>query len=136
MKKNCLIVSLLLTFLFSAVNLYAASWDIDKAHSGIYFRINHIFSQVQGDFGDFSGSFTFDPQDLAASRISFEIKVDSIDTNIAKRDKHLLSPDFFNARKYPQMKFTSSAITKITLLRLLEPSPSRGKATTLFFPYN
>lgn len=38
------------------------------------------------------------------SVIELEIDVSSIDTKIAKRDEHLLTPDFFDTAKYPTAK--------------------------------
>jgi polyisoprenoid-binding protein YceI len=90
----------------------ARSWDLDKAHSNIYFSIDHIFSKVRGHFNEFKSEVYFDPQNLQESRFAFEIMVDSIDTNIGKRDKHLLSADFFDAGKYPLISFTSEKITE------------------------
>jgi polyisoprenoid-binding protein YceI len=37
--------------------------------------------------------------------------VKSINTNNGKRDGHLQSKDFFDAKKYPEMTFTSQSIT-------------------------
>jgi len=95
-----------------AVSAHAAppSWSVDKAHSGIYFGIQHIYSTVKGYFNDFSGEIRFDPDNLGQSRFDFAVQVKSIDTNITKRDAHLLSGDFFDAGKYPEMTFRSSAI--------------------------
>ena len=50
--------------------------------------------------------------EVITSRMVFTIKVASVDTNIAKRDQHLQSADFFEADKYPIMKFTSTKITR------------------------
>jgi len=49
--------------------------------------------------------------ELAGSKFDFEIMTSSIDTNITKRDKHLQSADFFDAGKFPVMKFTSTQIS-------------------------
>ena len=86
-------------------------WEVDEAHSNFYFRVGHIFSKVDGHFNDFSGEVKFDPKNLAESRFFFEIETDSIDTNIAKRDKHLQSGDFFDSGKFPLMTFESTKIT-------------------------
>ncbi|WP_028580782.1 YceI family protein [Desulfogranum japonicum] len=104
-----------LIFLASSSPLYAAarSWEVDKAHSGFYFQIKHIFSKVHGFFNDFDVKMQFDKDNPAASSMVFTIMVDSIDTNIEQRNTHLLSPDFFEAEKYPTMKFTSTSISKI-----------------------
>lgn len=95
-----------------AVSAHAAapSWSVDKAHSNIYFGVQHIYSTVKGMFNDFAGDIRFDPDNLGDSRFDFTVQVESIDTNITKRDNHLLSGDFFDAGKYPEMTFKSDAI--------------------------
>lgn len=105
-----------ITFLFALTGVSTAlsagkPWDTDKAHSNIYFSVDHIFSKVNGHFNDFKVEITFDPADLAGSTFNFEIMTGSIDTNIAKRDKHLQSADFFDAKNYPAMKFTSTQVS-------------------------
>ncbi len=91
----------------------APKWEIDPAHAGIYFSIDHIFSKVKGHFKDFDAEIYFDPNNLDQSRASFTVKVDSIDTNNTKRDGHLRSDDFFGAKKYPEMRFESSAVSHL-----------------------
>ena len=85
-------------------------WDLDKAHSNIYFSIDHIFSKVNGNFNEFRTDIQFDSADLAGSKFHFEIQTESIDTNISKRDKHLQSADFFDAGKFSTMTFDSTEI--------------------------
>jgi len=107
---------LTLTLLFlvlvgQTVQAAARSWEIDTNHTNFYFRIDHIFAKVDGKFDNFSGVVNFDPKNLAESKFSFEIKTDSVNTNIAKRDKHLQSADFFDTEKYPLMTFESVKIT-------------------------
>ena len=86
------------------------TWEIDKAHSNFYFSVDHIYSKVRGFFGDYSGEVVFDPNNLAESKMDFEIEVKSINTAIPKRDKHLLSPDFFDEANYPKLAFASNKI--------------------------
>ena len=104
-------ISLLLAFTGSSAFGAARSWELDKAHSNIYFSVDHIFSKVNGHFNEFTLELTFDPANLAESMFLFEIKTESIDTNIGKRDKHLQSADFFDAGKFPTMKFESTQIS-------------------------
>lgn len=105
------IVALLLVVSSSIAFAAARSWDMDEAHSGIYFSIDHIFSKVMGHFNEFTLEVNFDPAQLDESSFAFTIEVGSIDTNITKRDKHLLSADFFDSGKFPQMSFVSSKIS-------------------------
>ena len=59
---------------------------------------------------NFGGKIRFDPADLGRSRFDFTVEVKSINTDNVKRDEHLLSSDFFDAKKYPGMSFQSSSI--------------------------
>jgi polyisoprenoid-binding protein YceI len=105
------LLSLILILSTSLVFGAARSWEVDKAHSAIYFTVDHIFSKTRGHFNEFDIKTNFDPAQLDQSSFEFTIEVDSIDTNITKRDKHLLSADFFDSGKFPQMTFTSTKIT-------------------------
>jgi polyisoprenoid-binding protein YceI len=112
--KRLNIVSLALLFVIvSSQPLLAAikSWELDKAHTNFYFEVDHIYSKIRGQFNEYAGEVRFDPNSLAESKFLFKIETPSIDTNIAKRDKHLQSADFFEADKYPQMIFESTKIT-------------------------
>jgi polyisoprenoid-binding protein YceI len=54
----------------------------------------------------------FDPNKPAAGHMEVVLPVASINTHVAKRDKHLKSADFFDEAKYPTISFTSSSIQK------------------------
>lgn len=113
MKKLQTILIIMIFFIgASTASAAARSWDLDKAHSNIYFGVTHIYSTVNGLFNEFSLDVNFDPENLEQSSFLFTIEVDSINTNIAKRDKHLISADFFDAGKFPQMIFKSTQITE------------------------
>lgn len=114
MKKNIFIQLFILMLLISVARYAGAAaneWEFDTAHSRFYFTIDHIFAKVIGFFEDFSGTFDFDPDNLAESRIEIEIKAKSLNTNIRKRDSHLRSDDFFAVSKYPLITFRSKRIT-------------------------
>ncbi len=114
----------------------ARDWQLDKAHSNFYFSVDHIFSRIHGHFNDFSGEVKFDPKNLAESSFYFEIKTDSIDTNIAKRDKHLQSGDFFDTAKFPVMTFKSTKITEVGnhMYEVLGKFTVKGEAYDLTLP--
>lgn len=84
----------------------ADTFNVDKQHSTVTFRIKHLnVSYFHGRFNDVSGSFTFDDDDISKSSLNIKVKTRSVDTNDRKRDKHLRSPDFFGAKQFPSIKF-------------------------------
>ena len=92
----------------------AESYQVDPAHTSITFRIQHAgISWVQGRFNEFAGTFTLDPNDAGKSRFEMSIKTASVDTNVAQRDQHLRTADFFDAEKYPEMVFKSTAVKNV-----------------------
>ncbi|WP_028671730.1 YceI family protein [Saccharospirillum impatiens] len=108
MKTLSMTVLTLSASLISA-SVLAADYAIDHAHSAVTFETGHLgVSRLPGRFNDFSGSYTWSDEDLSQNSVSIEIQTDSIDTNHTDRDEHLRSPDFFNARQYPTIEFTST----------------------------
>lgn len=95
-------------FSFTVLMAPAKQWSVDKAHSAITFSVNHLFTPVEGRFQKFDDEFLFDPENLKESKASFSIDVASVNTQETKRDNHLQSADFFDAEKYPKMKFAST----------------------------
>ncbi|WP_347375048.1 YceI family protein [Aequorivita sp. Q41] len=97
---------------FSVQAQDAAMWKVDKSHTSVNFSINHFFSAVTGKFTDFDGKLHFDPKNLNGSKADFTVTINSINTDDAKRDTHLLSNDFFEAKTYPKMFFKSTKFEK------------------------
>lgn len=113
MKKTTLILSLLLLAMFSA-KAQETKWTFDKTHSKIQFDVTHmVISEVSGQFGDYEGTVLVNNADFSDAQINFSIDVKSIDTDDEGRDKHLRSPDFFDAAKYPKITFMSKSMKKI-----------------------
>jgi polyisoprenoid-binding protein YceI len=89
----------------------ADGFTVDPVHSSVTFMIPHLgISNVHGRFNDFSGKLTIDKADAGKSSFSFTIKTESVDTNNQKRDEHLRSPDFFNAKQFPGLTFQSTSV--------------------------
>lgn len=89
--------------------LTKTTWAIDTMHSEVQFKAKHlVISTVTGKFKSFEGSLETETEDFDGADASFSVDVDSIDTNVADRDAHLKSDDFFNAEKYPKLTFTGT----------------------------
>src|SRR3989304_1932456 len=99
-----------------------SKWKIDPDHSVAAFSVRHLMiANVRGQFNNITGIIHFDPSALSASSVEAEIDVSGLTTGIKKRDEHLMSPDFFDAGKYPKILFKSTKV---------EPAGgNRGKIT-------
>jgi polyisoprenoid-binding protein YceI len=106
--------SIFLVFILaSTVSGAPTEWEIDRVHSGVYFDVKHTFATVRGQFDDFSGTILIDPENRDKSKIDMEVKVASINTNNRQRDNHLRSEEFFSAKKYPLMTFSSTRVIEV-----------------------
>jgi polyisoprenoid-binding protein YceI len=91
-----------------------SGWTLDKAHSSIGFSVRHmVISEVVGNFKDFDVAFTSVKDDYSDASVEATIKVASINTDNERRDGHLKTDDFFNAEKFPQIKFKSTSFEKV-----------------------
>jgi len=84
-------------------------WVLDPMHSEILFKVKHLMiTTVTGHFGAFEAEATTEGDNFdRTAGISFIADIHSIYTNNTQRDEHLKSPDFFNADRYPKLKFTA-----------------------------
>jgi polyisoprenoid-binding protein YceI len=101
-----------LFFSFNTIEAEAPVWNIDDNHTSISFEVTHFFTPVAGSFKEFEGALNFDPENLAGSRADFIVQIASVETDNEKRNNHLQSADFFDVKKFPEMKFKSSSFTK------------------------
>jgi polyisoprenoid-binding protein YceI len=89
----------------------AGNFKIDPLHSVVQFWVGHMgVSEFPGRFDTITGAFTVDSAHPEADKVSVQVPIDSLDTNFDKRNKDLLGPDFFNAKQFPSMSFTSTAV--------------------------
>jgi polyisoprenoid-binding protein YceI len=111
-RNVCTLVLSVALLACTAAPLRAAdNYSIDGAHSFVMFRVNHLgIGESYGRFNEISG--TFDVDGGTPTSLSFQINAQSVDTADEDRDKHLKSPDFFNTKQFPVIKFESKSIKK------------------------
>ena len=86
-------------------------WKLDKNHSTVGFSVRHLgISKVRGQFKDFDAVVKAD-ETGKLSFVSASVKVASVDTGIAGRDKHLQAAEFFDAKNHPALRFKTRKIT-------------------------
>ncbi|MFD7303081.1 YceI family protein [Streptomyces pharetrae] len=93
-----------------ALRALTGRWTIDRPHSRIGFSVRHaMVTTVRGAFTDYDSTLYFDGARPTESRADLVIRVASVDTGVEQRDAHLVGPDFFDARRYPEMTFRSTS---------------------------
>lgn len=109
---SLLAIALPLTAFAAGKAIPEGKFNIDPMHSKVGFEIPHlVISSVEGKFNTFEGVINSD-KSADKSKVEFSAEIASIDTGVTKRDDHLKSPDFFDAKKFPKMTFTSSKVTQ------------------------
>ncbi|MGR9088334.1 MAG: YceI family protein, partial [Gammaproteobacteria bacterium] len=68
------------------------------------------FSVQRGRFNETAGTVMLDPK-AGTGSVQIRINTASISTGLADLEKHLRSPDFFDAERYPEITFTSDRLT-------------------------
>jgi len=108
MKK----INVMIVLLLMAGSVMAqTNWALDKSHSKVGFAVTHmVVAEVEGKFNDFEGKVVSTSEDFNGADIEFTAKVASIDTDSERRDSHLKSDDFFNAEKFPEVKFKGKLV--------------------------
>ncbi|HZE23544.1 MAG TPA: YceI family protein [Blattabacteriaceae bacterium] len=91
----------------------AEKFSVDADHSKVGFSVTLIgVTEVEGRFSDFSGTIMYEEADLTKSSVTAIIKSASINTGSSFRDKDLKAAPFFDADKFPTIRFQSTAIRK------------------------
>ncbi len=98
----------------AASPVWAATYAVDVDHSSVSFKVKHILSKTQGQFNKFEGQIEYEPGKPETWSATGIIDVASIDTNSPKRDKHLLSADFFGVEKFPTIEFKTTGVKEVT----------------------
>jgi polyisoprenoid-binding protein YceI len=112
MKK--LVVVFFAIFVVNALVIAQSEWKLDKVHSSATFSVKHmVISNVSGNFKDFSIVLKSEKEDFSDATVASTVQVASISTDNDYRDKHLKSDDFFNAEKFPEIKFKSTKFEKL-----------------------
>jgi polyisoprenoid-binding protein YceI len=88
----------------------AAQVKLVPAQSEIAFVSKQLGVPVEGHFKKFDAQVAFDPRQPAAGKVAFSIDVGSATLGVPEADAELPTPTWFNAAKFPQASFQSTAI--------------------------
>jgi polyisoprenoid-binding protein YceI len=106
------------------VNLEPGSYQIDKQHTSVLFKINHMgMSTFVGRFNTVDAALEFNPAHMENAKLSAVIKIASIDVNSSDLAETLRGSSWFDADKYPQAQFKTASV------ELLSESRAKFKGT-------
>lgn len=105
-------MKILLTSVLLLIAPLMQKWQVDKENSQVTFKIKNAGFTVDGSFGGLEAAIVFDENDLESSSIKASVSVETIDTGIEKRDKHLKAKGYFHVEAFPRIEFASSNIRK------------------------
>ena len=111
MKKTLIAMAAVSSMLATMAQAQSASYALDPAHTYVTFEIAHFGTSTnRGRFDKKEGTVQLDK---AAKTGKVEVTIDSTSINTGSEafNKHLKSADFFDAAKYPTIKFTGDKFT-------------------------
>jgi polyisoprenoid-binding protein YceI len=85
----------------------AGTWNLDPVHSNVGFEVGYLAGTFRGQFRDVL--VKLDTTETGA-RIEGTVQVASVDVKDENLTAHLQSPDFFDAERYPELRFLAEGV--------------------------
>jgi polyisoprenoid-binding protein YceI len=108
------------------------TWNADTVHSSVGFEVPYAVATFSGELTDFEAH-------LADGTIAGTAKIASLQTKDENLQGHLLSPEFFDAERHPEVSFSGSEIKRdgdnveipgeITIKGISQPATLKGTIT-------
>jgi polyisoprenoid-binding protein YceI len=91
----------------STARVPAGTWHSDPVHSTVGFSVKHMaVATFRGRFEDFDVTLT--ARDDGEPRLVGSVKVESLKVKDPNLAAHLTSPEFFDAERFPELRFEST----------------------------
>jgi polyisoprenoid-binding protein YceI len=85
----------------------AGTWQLDAVHSAVGFEVDYLGGTFKGTFREIDATIVVGDDAVSLEGSAKVASVDVKDENLAG---HLQSPDFFDAERYPEIRFTATDI--------------------------
>ena len=115
LNRYFLVIILLSQVFTYSLHAKTKKYKLDGNNSKVGFSVKHkITRDVYGEFLESIGTADYNSKTDKILNIESVIDVQSVDTGNAKRDRHLISPDFFDAQNHPKIYFKSKNVVLIS----------------------
>ena len=90
----------------TTVEIPAGTWQTDVVHSSVAFEVPYMgIATFTGAVKDFDAV-------LAGGRLAGAARIASLETKDENLQAHLLSPEFFDAERHPELHFSGHAVAR------------------------
>ncbi len=112
----------------------AGTWQSDPVHSHVGFAVKHVVGTFRGSFGEFEATLS---DASGQPQLSGRVPAESVEVKEETLQGHLLSPEFFDVEKTPEISFQSTGIAAedsqvvidgdLTVKGITKPVVARGE---------
>ena len=96
----------------------AGSYALDVQHTAVIARVSHLgYSYSLFRFDKVDGTLTWDPANVAQSKLTITVQVDSVTTPVAGFAAEIAGEKMLNTKAFPQATFVSSAFRQTDAMR-------------------
>src|SRR5947208_3747218 len=85
----------------------AGTWSLDPIHSRVDFEVSYLAGTFKGGFDEIGAELAVDGE---RATLEGTAKVASVDVKEENFSAHLQSPDFFDAERHPELRFSAEEI--------------------------
>ncbi|WP_053844915.1 YceI family protein [Paracidovorax avenae] len=111
MRKSLFALAAAAALVAGAAQAETATYTVDPTHTFATFEISHFGASVnRGRFDKKEGTIELDKA-AKTGKVDITFQINSINTGTPPFDKHLQSPDIFDAAKYPTARFVGDKFT-------------------------
>jgi polyisoprenoid-binding protein YceI len=111
MVRHVFFLAAITTFLLAPAARADEHYAFDKAHTQIVFSVDSFwFSHITGAFTVYDGDFVFCLAHPDKNGISITLYSKGIHTPDGERDEEMQGPHFFDAARFPDVRFISTGV--------------------------
>ncbi len=86
----------------------AGTWQLDPVHSTVGFEVDYLAGTFRGTFRDVEATLAVEG---GTARLEGSAKVESVDVKDENLAAHLQSPEFFDAERHPELRFSAENVS-------------------------